>query len=167
MKLLIVSDIHGDFDDMKQVIVNENFDKLIILGDILSGYGTDGYNPEQLSLLLNLFKDKIICVKGNCDNYYLDMLDFNVDKMYEIIEVDGKKFLLTHGHYKVPVDDFDVFIQGHTHVSKMEKVGKKYYLNPGSISLPRSSDGKTYLVYENKVFLLKNLDGKTVNKIEI
>ena len=171
MRLLIVSDIHGSFNNMKEVIVNEKFDKLILLGDILSGYGTDGYNPNQLALLLNLYKDKIICVKGNCDRYDLDLLEFSVDKIFDTLEVDGKTIFITHGNYynssNLPDIDFDIFIQGHTHVDRMEKVNNKIYLNPGSISLPRGGDGKTYIVYENGVFTIKDIDGKSVNSISV
>lgn len=172
MKLLIVSDIHGSFSNMKEVIVNESkFDKLIILGDILSGYGTDGYNPEQLALLLNLFKNKIMCVRGNCDNYDLDLLEFNVEKIFDTIEVDGKKILFTHGHLynisNLPDINFDVFINGHTHVAKIKNEDGKLFLNPGSISLPRGGNEKTYILYDNGVFYLKDLEGNIVNKINI
>ena len=56
MRVLIVSDIHGNFDNMRKVIENNpSFDKLLLLGDILVGPNTYGYNPEQLALFLNIF----------------------------------------------------------------------------------------------------------------
>ena len=172
MRLLIVSDIHGSFLDMKQVIMNESkFDKLVILGDILSGYGVDDYDPEQLALLLNLFKDKIICVKGNCDNSYLYMLEFDVQKSFETLEVDGMTFFFTHGHLfnmsNMPSFKIDVLLQGHTHVYKFEKKDDVIYVNPGSVSMPRGGHEKTYMIYDNGEFILKNLDGQIVNRFNI
>ena len=38
MKLLMVSDIHGDFKSLEKVLKNENFDRLVVLGDLFS-YG--------------------------------------------------------------------------------------------------------------------------------
>ena len=35
MKLLVVSDIHGDYESLNKVIHNESFDRLIVLGDLL------------------------------------------------------------------------------------------------------------------------------------
>ena len=98
MKVLIVSDIHGNFDNMKKVIQNNSsFDKMLILGDILSGYNRDGYNPIQLASFLNIYKDKIIAVRGNCD-FDSSELEFPVDKYYITVPIDDKLFLLTHGH---------------------------------------------------------------------
>ena len=53
MKLMIISDIHGSYDDLCQVINifdQHQYDKLVILGDILyHGPRNDlpiGYNPK-------------------------------------------------------------------------------------------------------------------------
>ena len=35
MKYLIISDIHGSTLNLKKVLENESFDKLLLLGDIL------------------------------------------------------------------------------------------------------------------------------------
>ena len=102
MKVLIVSDIHGNFECMKKVIENDSsFDKLLILGDILYGPNLSGYNPEQLAMFLNLFKDKIIAVRGNCDST-VDILNFPVGATYLLIPIDGKNILMTHGNYYFP-----------------------------------------------------------------
>ena len=101
MKALIVSDIHGNFDNMKKVFENDpSFDHLLLIGDILDGPDREGYNPEKLAELLNVYKDKIIAVKGNCDyEYDTRLLKFSVEKLYATISMDDKKFLMTHGHY--------------------------------------------------------------------
>lgn len=172
MRVLIVSDIHGNFLNMKKVIQNEsNIDRILIMGDVLNGYRGDGYNPEQLADFLNLYKDKTIYVKGNYDNYNMELLDGYVDKSFITISVDEKLLFMTHGHiysrYNLPDMDYDVFIQGHTHVPMMEKEDNKLYLNPGSITNPRGGSTRSYILYEDGVFYLKSLDdNKIIKSIE-
>ena len=36
MRLLMVSDVHGDFKSLEKVLKNESFDRLIMLGDLFS-----------------------------------------------------------------------------------------------------------------------------------
>lgn len=171
MKVLIVSDIHGNFECMKKVIQNDtSFDKLLILGDVLSGPKSSGYNPKQLALFLNLYKDKILAVRGNCD-YDISPLDFSIDHSFLLVPIDDKLFLMTHGNYYFPSHppegvDFDVFLYGHSHVSTVDKMNDKIYLNPGSISNPRRGV-RSYLVYEDGEFQLKSVDdNKVLRKIK-
>ena len=74
---------------------------------------------------------------------------------------------ITHGHvynrYNVPNLPYDIYIQGHTHVPVME-YGDKLYLNPGSITRPRGTCGKTYILYDNGDFSLKSVDDNSVIK---
>lgn len=161
MKILIISDIHDDFEATKIALQNHNFDNLILLGDL-------GYYNEQVFALLNVFKDKIISVKGNND-FYNDLIQFDNNSLYKTINIDGKIWFLTHGHvynkYNVPVD-YDIYLQGHTHNTMMEKIDNKIYLNPGSIGLPRSGI-KTYIYYEDNTFYLENLDKEVIEKVSI
>ena len=163
MKLLIISDIHGNFRNMKKVIENDSsFDYIYLLGDILSGPDIDGYNPNQLVEFLNLYKDKIVYVRGNCDNYHMELLDFFVDNYSLTVSVDQKLFFLTHGHlyspYNLPSTPFDVFLSGHTHVPVLEKREDYVFINPGSITLPKGGSNRSYIVYEDGVFTLKDLE---------
>lgn len=169
MRVLIVSDIHGNFLNMKKVMTNESsIDRILILGDVLNGPSTYGYDSKQLALFLNLYKDKIIYVKGNCDGYNMDLLDGYVEKSFMTISVDNKLFFMTHGHiysrYNLPDMEYDIFLQGHTHVPMMESDGYKTYLNPGSLSNPRGGSSRSYILYDDGVFYLKDLDSNTVIK---
>ena len=174
MKVLIVADIHGGFENMKKVIQNDpTFDYLLLVGDLLAGPIGDGYDRDKLAEALNIYKDKIIAVKGNCD-YEFDtkLLDFDVDKLYTTIPMDSKKFLMTHGHYYnrdyLPDETYDILITGHTHVPVLERDNGKIIVNPGSISLPRKGSSKCYIVYEDWVFSLKDLDNnKVIERIYI
>ena len=74
MRILIASDIHGDYDCAKKMIdafLKNECDEMLILGDILyHGPRNDlpaGYNPKMVIELLNGYKDKITAVRGTCD----------------------------------------------------------------------------------------------------
>ena len=96
MKILIVSDIHGNFDNMKKVLKdNPNFDCMFLVGDLLAGPEIEGYNPKKLANLLNGYKDKIIAVRGNCDyEYDIKLLNFDINKLYIKMTIDKKIFLM-------------------------------------------------------------------------
>lgn len=170
MKILIVSDIHGNYENMKKVFENEKtFDYLFLLGDILSGPYIDGYDPDQLSELLNEYSNKIFYVRGNCDVSRMDLLDFYMEKDYMYLPIDSITFFLTHGHmyneYHLPDEmDFDVYMQGHTHIPVMREEKGKIYLNPGSITLPKGMSDKSYIIYQDGEFQLKDLETNTVIK---
>ena len=169
MKVLIISDIHGSFNDLKEVLEKEiSFDILVILGDILNG-PVNRDSKEKVADLLNVFKDKIISVSGNNDGYLNELLKFDNSKYYNLINIDNRIWFLTHGHiynrYNMPDINYDIYLQGHRHVPLMSIENDKIYLNPGSISLPRQGT-KTYMYYEDNIFYLKTIEGKIIQKIE-
>ena len=69
MKLLIASDLHGSLAYAKKLIeiyTKDSYDHLVLLGDILY-HGPRNplpmdYNPKEVALLLNQYKDEILCV---------------------------------------------------------------------------------------------------------
>ena len=74
--------------------VQNGAEKLIILGDILyHGPRNDlpkEYAPKQVIAMLNPLKDKLLCVRGNCDTEVDQMvLDFPVMAEYAYICCDG------------------------------------------------------------------------------
>ena len=74
MKYLVISDIHGSnyyANKINEIYTEENPDKIILLGDLYY-HGprnplTREYNPMEVSKILNSLKEKILCVRGNCD----------------------------------------------------------------------------------------------------
>ena len=176
MKLLIASDIHGDFNSAKAVIdlfKSENCDKILLLGDILyHGPRNDlpsTYNPKAVIELLNANKNSILAVRGNCDTEVDQMvLDFPILADYCYLLLDGLSVFATHGHHHntntpPPLRNGEILIHGHTHVIACEEFGNgNYYLNPGSISLPKENNPRSYMIYENKSFTVKDLDGEII-----
>ena len=173
MKILIISDIHGDFNDLNKVITSNSFDKLFILGDVLSGPDGEGFDRNKVKEILKKYKNKISIVKGNCDSEEdINELGFTPEKYVEE-EIDNMKFVLTHGHlfnyYNLPNVDFDVYIQGHTHMPVLVEMDGKYYINPGSISLPKGVYDKSYAIYENNKITIHEINGPKImeSKIEV
>ena len=75
MKYMVISDIHGGINNLNKVLdiyVKEHCSKLLILGDLFN-YGID-LNKEDIVNRLNLMKENIIAVSGNCDNNIKDIL---------------------------------------------------------------------------------------------
>ena len=179
MKILICSDIHGDYEAARKTIdifEEEECDRLVILGDVLY-HGPrndlpDGYAPKRVITLLNEYKDKILCVRGNCDTEVDQMvLCFPVLADYAFL-VDGDvRFFLTHGHRfnldnLPPISAGDVLLHGHTHVLKIERFGNNnYYINPGSVSLPKENNPKTLAIYESKTLSILDLDKNVVKSV--
>ena len=171
MKVFIASDLHGSFYYVNRLIdrfLIEKGDLLILLGDILyHGPRNDlpkEYNPKKVIELLNNYKEKIVCVRGNCDAEVDQMvLDFDVTTPLKTIEVDGLKLIITHGHKINPNNPIenanagDIVLFGHSHVVFDEIINGVRYINPGSVSIPKREQSNTYLVLENGIFNLKTL----------
>lgn len=176
MKLLIASDIHGDLESMELVLDSfkkENADKILLLGDLLyHGPRNDlpkTYNPKAVIKLLNENKHNILSVRGNCDTEVDQMvLEFPILADYAYLSLDGLSVFATHGHHhntSTPpaLREGELLLHGHTHVLKCEEFGNKnYYLNPGSAALPKENNPRTYMVYENRTFTVKDFAGNTV-----
>lgn len=176
MKLLIASDIHGDIDSMNEVVrayEAHGADKIVLLGDLLyHGPRNDlpkGYNPKAVIEVLNKNRDNILTVRGNCDTEVDQMvLSFPILADYAFLSLDGLTVFMTHGHRHntatpPQLKTGDILLHGHTHVLKCEEFGNNnYYINPGSISLPKENNPKTYIVYENRTFTCYDLEGNVI-----
>lgn len=178
MKLLFASDIHGSNYYMKLLknqFIKEKADRLVLLGDLLY-HGPRNplpkeYNPQAVYQTLNELKDKIICVRGNCDSEVDQMvLDFPMMADYTQLVVDNFTFFLTHGHLYEPKDIINnnsmVFVYGHIHIPILEKEDI-YMLNPGSVSLPKENNESTYAIYENGMIQIKTFDQKIIKELKL
>lgn len=174
MKYLIITDIHGSPINLKKVLETESFDKLLLLGDILPhGPRNDlpiGYNPKEVINILNPLKDKIICVRGNCDAEVDDMvLEFPILNL-ACIDYNNKSIFLTHGH-KFNSENLlntlnSVILYGHTHITNVKYIESNIYINIGSITLPKD-DNACFGVLENNIIKIKNIEGTVLKEINI
>ena len=176
MKLLICSDIHGDCECAKFIVDKfheSGCDKILLLGDILyHGPRNDlpkGYNPKAVIELLNAEKDNIIAVRGNCDAEVDQMvLDFPILADYALLSFDGISVFATHGHKhnkdsNLNLRPGEILLHGHTHVIAAEPFGNgNFYLNPGSAAIPKGGNPRSYMVYENRTFTVKDFAGNVI-----
>ena len=172
MKLMIASDLHGSSywcARMLEAYKKEQPNRLIFLGDILyHGPRNDlpkEYAPKEVIAQLSPLKEKILCVRGNCDCEVDAMvLDFPMLADYAVIETGGKLIYLTHGHIynednPLPMMRGDVLIHGHTHVPLCKERGGRIFMNPGSLSIPKENSPHGYMTLEDGLFLWKDIDG--------
>jgi len=177
MKLMFISDIHGSESCLDLVLKQyeeEKPDRLIILGDILYHGPRNplplGYNPKGVIPKLNGLKGNIIAVRGNCDAEVDQMvLNFPILSDYEQIHLEDRSFFLSHGHLfnnELPenLPKRTVYIQGHTHIPMIKNVNGSWHLNPGSITLPKEGHPKTYAIFEDGQFFIKEVDGSVYMK---
>ena len=170
MKILIASDIHGSAyycEKLLEAYKAENADMLLLLGDILyHGPRNDQpekYAPKSVIPMLNEMKDKIICVRGNCDTEVDQMvLEFPIMSQNAVIFADGVKIYATHGHKfnkdnLPPLCEGDMLVYGHTHVALDTTVGGIRCLNPGSVSIPKENTGHGYIIFDGGEFTRKLL----------
>lgn len=176
MKWMIASDLHGSAyycRKMLEAFEREGADRLFLLGDLLyHGPRNDlprEYAPKEVIPLLNGKKEKLLCVRGNCDAEVDQMvLEFPVLADYAVLPVGRRLIYATHGHiYHVknlpPLAPGDVLLHGHTHVPTWTEFGQEnLYLNPGSVSIPKENSPHSYMILEGNTMQWKELESSAV-----
>lgn len=176
MKWMIASDLHGSAyycRKMLEAFEREGADRLFLLGDLLyHGPRNDlprEYAPKEVIPLLNEKKEKLLCVRGNCDAEVDQMvLEFPVLADYAVLPVGQRLIYATHGHiYHVknlpPLAPGDVLLHGHTHVPAWTEFGQgNLYLNPGSVSIPKEDSPHSYMTLEGNTMRWKELESSAV-----
>lgn len=140
MKILVVSDSHGNIKALSRAAALTGPDVILHLGD----------HDRDCADLRRIVPDAMIrAVRGNCDptSQELDADNF---------VLEGKRIFMVHGHnhgVKYSLDrlvtsglymEADVVLFGHTHRQYAEYYDGMLVLNPGSIGMGK----KTYAVLE-------------------
>ncbi len=172
MKFVIASDLHGSAHYTSRLLhafEKEQADRLVLLGDILyHGPRNDlpeAYSPKEVIALLSPLKDRILCVRGNCDTEVDQMvLPFPILADYAVIPLGNRLIYLTHGHvyhnsHLPPLMPGDILLHGHTHVPRCDEFPTHVYLNPGSVSIPKEGSWHGYMTLEDGAFTWKDFDG--------
>ncbi len=180
MKIIFISDIHGinkNLNLIESKIVNENIDKLVVLGDLY--YSGPTYNGENeinslaVKEFLTRHQAKLICLRGNCDSDVdIKASDFPICDNLSLICVDGIDIYCTHGNeYNFEKNrKFDrkgILVYGHEHYPYIKKQDNMVYINTGSISLPRRDSKAGFLIYENRNFTLYDIDENIIESIDV
>lgn len=154
MRILVVSDNHGNKKVLEDILKKEVFDISIHLGD----------SELSETFMKNNFT---YYVQGNHDSYLPESI---------VEEIDGIKFSMCHGHligisvfnrdlpaYKC-LDNCgaDVMLHGHTHIFEDRKVLGKRIICPGAVSLSRGPEGNGYAIIETSKGKIKKVEFKGV-----
>jgi len=140
MRILVMSDSHGNTGAMLKAVVRESPDMILHLGDHDKDCAVIEEDHPEIPLR---------SVRGNCDRSStgLDRDQFTLC---------GKLFFMTHGNlYRVKTGfssvieaaarrGADVLLFGHTHIPHYSVQDKTTIVNPGSIG----TGGKTYAVLD-------------------
>lgn len=176
MKLYVISDIHGAYEDLEMFInklVNKEYDNLIILGDILHGYGySNNTQISQIGNLLSKVVTKLILIKGNCDleedvKYLPIGFKDNIHLMLR-----GRNIYFVHGHHYFPfslLNEKDILCHGHTHINHITINKEKKFIEccPGSISMPRANTPKTYMEINDHKIIIYDMNDTIIKEIEL
>lgn len=176
MKIYVISDIHGSYEDLELFIdklKNKEYDNLIILGDILHGYGySNNTRISQIGNLLSHVVTKLILIRGNCDlredEKYLPT-GFR-DSLHLMLK--GRNVYFIHGHHYFPfgiLKENDILCHGHTHINHITVDKKQKHIEccPGSISMPRAKTDKTYMEINDNAIIIYNMNDEVINQIDI
>ena len=149
-KIMIASDIHGSAHWCEKLVAaceREKSEKLLLLAELLTP-----------------LKEKILCVRGNCDAEVDQMmLEFPVMADYALLFAAGKVLYATHGHLfdadnPPPLSAGEILLNGHFHVPCHKEIkGGVLYANCGSVALPKNDTPHSYLLLENNELLWKDL----------
>ncbi len=174
MKYVIASDIHGSRYYLKLLLEffeSQKADKLILLGDLLYHGARNplprDYDTVGCTKLLNAYKKRLFCVRGNCDSEVDSLvLEFPITAEYAILPMNGRIAYLTHGH-KNPenLGDGEILFNGHFHVPAFEQRGNILYVNCGSVSIPKENSPHSCILTDGKTLLFYDLEtGKSFRK---
>lgn len=139
MKLVVMSDSHGDKETVKAV-------------SALSADAHFHCGDSELAFDNPIF-GSMHKVRGNCD--------FDLDFPLEVVTaVAEKTILMVHGHhhdvrsslmglyYAAKEKNVDIVLFGHSHLYGAEMKDGILFVNPGSTRLPRGGKAATYAVIE-------------------
>ncbi len=164
MRILFLSDIHGVPSALESALGAAStlaYDRIVLLGDLLYHGPRNGvpdfYDPVKVARRLNLLKDRIIAVRGNCDAEVDQvMFEFPMMSDYAILEAGKETFFLTHGHRwnernLPPVGIGTVLAHGHTHIPELKRLdcGMTIF-NPGSVSLPKGGSARSFGFFDGE-----------------
>lgn len=147
MKILVLSDSHGNVQNMRTCVEMLQPRHILHLGDCIR-------DAEELR---RLFPDiPMDTVPGNCDWSCADPGE-------RLIEVNGQRIFMMHGHtrgvkettmrarYAAKECGADILLFGHTHHACVDYDGSLYLMNPGSVGDPVRPSYGVITIAETKV----------------
>ncbi len=141
---------------------------------LLHRYAVDGITESEIATIITQLKN----ISGSDYDANKRMLAFHCLASYTTLALpttEGiRRLFIHHGHLysREELKDWltkgTIVISGHTHVTVMEEEAGLFYFNPGSISLPKCSDGNTCGILEVKNESVKmslyTIEGKLIRE---
>ena len=180
-KLIILGDTAGGYyDDNNQALADilNNLGKKV---EVIRG-NCDTQEFEDL-LDFELFDDDMLFLQrkaatnsentsSNTEKNSITFMGKWLREDFDEVPKDDKyiRVSITHGHkysYEntLPPNCGEIFIQGHTHRLLLVRSGNRIFANPGSVTKPRGTDLKCYILLDEESIKLLTLDGKLINEI--
>lgn len=178
MKIMFISDIHGiktNLLKIKEKFNETQCDKLVVLGDLYyigpRNKMIEEYDISFVKEFLESFKDKLICVRGNCDSE-VDIIvsEFPIVNELSLISTINNDIYLTHGHIYNESNwnlTNSILVYGHFHIPFIKQIESNIYINPGSISLPKNDFVASYLIYDESEFIIYDISDKIIARKKI
>lgn len=176
-KYLLISDVHGSYKAMKrieEIIMYNNFEKIICLGDILY-HGPrndlpDEYSPKKVIEIVKKYLDKFVFIQGNCDAE-VDSMVLNCHFIKKKRMKFGNRIIyFTHGHHlsRYDVDESleknSIVIYGHYHIFNISNINGVIYFNIGSTSIPKDGICQYGILNEQKISVLSLDDNSLIGE---
>ena len=130
-RILVLSDSHGNLNNMIFAVKSTAPDLIIHLGDC---WGDAGQLKQKFSAI------PMERVPGNCD--------YTGEEEKRVLLIEGKRLMICHGHtynvkagylnltYGAREANADIVLFGHTHKVYYDTVDGMTIMNPGSIGAP-------------------------------
>lgn len=152
-KILILSDSHGNVNNMILAVEQIKPDRIVHLGDCWA----DAHDLKRRFPEIPLEQ-----VPGNCD--------YSQEFQVRVLLIEGKRIMICHGHtYNVKMGYLniqmgaqekraDIVLFGHTHQVFYEYHNGIFMMNPGSIGAPRYGNPPSYgvLILDEETDLMKS-----------
>lgn len=143
MKIGVISDTHR---------MNRFIDKAIPYlkeCDLIIHAGDNFIDSKYIHKMTGV---SMMAVRGNCDfENTEDELEFEIENK-NIFVCHGDKYGVKYGleqlHEKAKNICADIVIFGHTHTPAVKEKNNILYINPGSISLPRGVNYRSFVILE-------------------
>ncbi len=130
MKILVLSDSHGNRNALRQILAKENdADMIVHLGD---GAG------DMAAFLPFTVNKSVICVRGNCDDKSLGFLEKQTFSAGDIrvLACHGHRFGVKTGllslYYEAQCQNAKLALYGHTHAHAVTENEGVLMVNPGA-----------------------------------
>ncbi len=159
MKILVISDVHGDISTLEKILdTHSNADVRIFLGD----FQVSKLAQEELGQKFDYV------VTGNTDHP-------GITPWSILTELDGVKILMAHGHKYYSLTEYVakgklakeakengaiLALHGHDHVGSISEHDGVTVFNPGSPSFPRQGSKESYGIIEienGKITRIENI----------